>query len=245
MKLFGSLLVSLCLASAPAFAGTPQLIRGECNGDGLFNIADGIALLGFLFPAGPPPVLGCEDACDGNDDGALNIADVVTILNALFVPGSPPIPAPHPSCGADPTVDALDCAIDTPTCPPPGGSLPITLIAQGSFSGLPNGDFLATTSQTWGMLWTQHSSGVTPPPPVPPIDFTTDMVIGSIRDYGPGSTLTFISVDALPGFVVASLEVEQCPSPLPVVTMPFVFISVPLTPGALDVEESLAVPPCP
>lgn len=85
----------------PAAPGT-TFVRGDCNIDGSNNIADAVFLLSFLFPSvGGPPVLHCEDACDGNDDGALNIADAIRLLGALF--GSPSVPLPAPqACGVDP-----------------------------------------------------------------------------------------------------------------------------------------------
>lgn len=96
-------------------ASAPQFVRGECNGDTSFNIADAITLLGFLFPSGSPPSLGCRDACDANDDGGLDIADAVAMLGALF--GSPATPLPPPAtCGVDPAPDALDCLLVT-GCP--------------------------------------------------------------------------------------------------------------------------------
>ncbi|MGE3165550.1 MAG: hypothetical protein AB7O52_11635 [Planctomycetota bacterium] len=95
----------------------PPFVRGYCNPDSSFNIADAIALLAFLFPGVVPATLGCPDACDCNDDGSLNIADAVCLLGALF--GQPAMlpGAPHPNCGPDPTEpDALDCAAFT-QCP--------------------------------------------------------------------------------------------------------------------------------
>lgn len=86
-------------------------VRGDCNTDMSFNIADVIYLLGFSFPgSGMPNVLNCEDACDCNDDGALNITDAICLLAGLFnVPAIPPAP-PQGSCGPDPMADALTCA---------------------------------------------------------------------------------------------------------------------------------------
>ena len=79
----------------------PVFVRGDCNDDGTSNIADAIALLGFLFPTGAPTVILCDDACDGNDDENLDIADAVAILGALF--GTPAVPLPAPGvCGPDP-----------------------------------------------------------------------------------------------------------------------------------------------
>ena len=93
------------------------MVRGDCNNDGMNDIADPIYLLAFLFPQpGSPTMLNCEDACDGNDDSMLDIADPVAILASLF--GSPaiPLPEPYPNCGVDPTLDGLDCSLENP-CP--------------------------------------------------------------------------------------------------------------------------------
>ena len=79
--------------------------RGDCNIDGGFNIADIVHALNILFLGG---TFVCADACDMNDDGLMNIADPVYGLADLFSDGDSP-PPPHGSCGADPTVDALDC----------------------------------------------------------------------------------------------------------------------------------------
>lgn len=93
-----------------------EFVRGDCNADGAYNIADAVRLLNFLFPAMPPaPALDCEDACDCNDDGTNNIADAVCMLNGLFGGVTVPPAAPHPGCGLDPTADSLTC--DTFPCP--------------------------------------------------------------------------------------------------------------------------------
>ncbi len=84
------------------------LQRGDCNSDGSFDISDPVFLLGQLFIFGSPATE-CRDACDANDDGGNDISDSVYMLGALFVSGSPQPEAPFPDCGADPTVDTLDC----------------------------------------------------------------------------------------------------------------------------------------
>jgi len=87
--------------------GTP-FRRGDANGDGLLDIADAIATLGFLLSGG---AMNCADAGDSNDDGLVNIADGITVLGTLFSGGgAPPAPGPN-TCGIDPTDDALDCEI--------------------------------------------------------------------------------------------------------------------------------------
>lgn len=94
-----------------------QFVRGNCNADGAYNIADPVTILGYLFPAMPPaPSLVCADACDCNDDGALNIADAICMLSGLFGMSTVPPAAPHPACGLDPPGTSLGCA-SFPPCP--------------------------------------------------------------------------------------------------------------------------------
>ena len=90
-------------------------MRGDCNGDGGFNVADAVFLLGYLFVLNVP--LPCADACDVNDDGALDISDPVNFLTHLFVGGAAPAPPNvNTGCGADPTPDdPLECTAGT--CP--------------------------------------------------------------------------------------------------------------------------------
>ncbi len=94
-------------------AGVGGFVRGDVNDDAGINIADAVALLAGLFTGGAIP---CNDSADANDDSSVNIADGVYILANLFS-GGPGMPAPSgPSCGSDPTSDALDCANYT-SCP--------------------------------------------------------------------------------------------------------------------------------
>lgn len=83
-----------------------DFVRGDCNQDGVINIADPVRSLNVLFLSGVQT--DCEDACDANDDGNYNIGDPVYVLTALFAGG--PLPAAPVSCGPDPTVDALGCS---------------------------------------------------------------------------------------------------------------------------------------
>lgn len=95
----------------------PAFERGDCNDDGMVNIADVVFLGNYLFPgSGGPSVVACFDACDGNDDGSLNIADAIRSLSSLFGTPAMPLPAPSGSCGADLTMDMLGC-VGTANCP--------------------------------------------------------------------------------------------------------------------------------
>ncbi|MEM7166648.1 MAG: hypothetical protein AAF581_14365 [Planctomycetota bacterium] len=80
-------------------------IRGDCNGDGVNDLADVIFMLSLLFAGGV--VSSCDAACDSNSDGLMNLGDVIYALTHLFAMGPPPA-APYPGCGIDPT-GALPC----------------------------------------------------------------------------------------------------------------------------------------
>lgn len=83
-------------------------MRGDANNDGTLNIADSIWVLNYLFQdAEVPP---CLDASDANDDGGVDIGDAIYIISWQFSRGPQP-PAPFLSCGPDPTMDSLDCAV--------------------------------------------------------------------------------------------------------------------------------------
>ncbi|HIA26742.1 MAG TPA: hypothetical protein EYN79_01250 [Planctomycetes bacterium] len=107
---------------APAAVGAniisaPEFVRGDTNASGGLNIADAINLLCCIFPTMCTGYCPCDDASDVNDDGnPPDIADAIYLLNYLFPPPAPPPPAPFPSCGVDPTPDALGCA-SFPPCP--------------------------------------------------------------------------------------------------------------------------------
>ncbi|MEM7167710.1 MAG: hypothetical protein AAF581_19825, partial [Planctomycetota bacterium] len=107
---FGHLMEDETATATFAMVGQ-QFVRGDCNADGSYDIADAVRALNFLFPPMPPATpLPCEDSCDCNDDGAINIADAVCMLNGLFGTVTVPPAAPHPGCGLDPTSgDALSC----------------------------------------------------------------------------------------------------------------------------------------
>ncbi|OUU21439.1 MAG: hypothetical protein CBC13_08940 [Planctomycetia bacterium TMED53] len=91
-------------------------VRGDCNRDSSVDIADGIAILAYLFQS--QPVGGssgpCLDACDVDDSAGggnpgIGIGDAVYVFTYQFAGGSPP-PAPFPSLGIDPTTgDGIGC----------------------------------------------------------------------------------------------------------------------------------------
>ena len=91
----------------------PRFIRGDCNNDATFNIADVIFHLFWLFASGPPPP--CQNACDFDSGLSSDVADAVMMLSTLFSGGGPPAP-PWPNCGTDP-LDPVSPDCLNPICP--------------------------------------------------------------------------------------------------------------------------------
>jgi len=80
--------------------------RGDANSDGNLDIADAIAILGYLFGGGE--ALSCMDTGDANDDGNIDIADAIAVFGHLFA-STGDLPDPFTECGTDPTEDELGC----------------------------------------------------------------------------------------------------------------------------------------
>lgn len=78
-----------------------QFLRGDADGDGIFNgLADALFSLAFQFQGGPSPV--CMEAADSDGDSTFNgLSDSLWTLTHQFQ-GGPPPPAPYPACGSDP-----------------------------------------------------------------------------------------------------------------------------------------------
>ena len=78
----------------------------DWTGDGTVDISDPVSLLRHLFLGGAASP--CAAAGDADDGGSLDLTDAVLVLDHLFQGGPPPA-SPFPSCGIDPTPDALGC----------------------------------------------------------------------------------------------------------------------------------------
>jgi hypothetical protein len=83
-----------------------EILRGDVNNDARVDVMDPITLTNWLFNS--TGTISCLKAADENDDGRVDIADIIFLNNYLYMGGPPPL-APFPSCGADPTSDALSC----------------------------------------------------------------------------------------------------------------------------------------
>ena len=97
------------LAASPLLAqGSQVFLRGDTNSDGIVDISDAVATLGFLFQgSGGVP---CLAAADINDDGAVDVSDPIVLLDYLFRGGNV-IPSPYPACAPDPEPEGLGCAL--------------------------------------------------------------------------------------------------------------------------------------
>lgn len=91
-----------------------DFIRGDCNDDGIVNIADGVWIINELFLSGPSSV--CPAACDANADGMRDQSDAVYIWNYRFLGGAPPS-APFPACGESLDADDVALGCDGGSCP--------------------------------------------------------------------------------------------------------------------------------
>jgi hypothetical protein len=94
------------LAQAYNCGGGVVFKRGDANCDGAFDIADAIAILGYLFSS---KTVKCLDALNANDSASVDIADAVYLLGYLFTHGPQP-PAPFAAPGTDTTPDNVECA---------------------------------------------------------------------------------------------------------------------------------------
>lgn len=102
--------------SSPPIESTPRFKRGDCDGDGAFNLSDAIFLFSHLFQGGAVPT--CLAACETNGDGVLVLADGIFFLSHLFRGGAAP-PDPYPECERSSAPSDLDlgCAREPLDCP--------------------------------------------------------------------------------------------------------------------------------
>jgi hypothetical protein len=83
-----------------------RFVRGDADGSGKVDLADGLATLSSLFVG--DRLLGCLDAADANDDGSVAIADAIHTFTFLFV-GGVTLAAPYPACGVRSGPGGLGC----------------------------------------------------------------------------------------------------------------------------------------
>ncbi|MEM7167309.1 MAG: hypothetical protein AAF581_17745 [Planctomycetota bacterium] len=114
--LVGLSAVAVDLADA-AVGLTPAIdlpfLRGDCNQDGIVNIADVVWTISGYITMPPIGDQGqCAEACDTNEDDSIDISDVIYTLSYRFTGGPEPVNQ-FPTCDVDP---GADCA-NNPGCP--------------------------------------------------------------------------------------------------------------------------------
>ena len=92
---------ALCVAfGAPTLVAQPDFLRGDCNQDGVIDIADAVNVWRIRFAGAPQP---CIAACEADGNGIFNgLVDGLYLFFYVIDGGSPP-PAPFPDCGPDPS----------------------------------------------------------------------------------------------------------------------------------------------
>lgn len=96
------------------FSDTPSVtfLRGDCNDDGIVNIADGVWIINELFLSGPSSP--CAAACDANDDDMIDQSDAVYIWNYRFLDG--PAPQGGLECQTSDDAGDVDLGCDGGSC---------------------------------------------------------------------------------------------------------------------------------
>jgi hypothetical protein len=91
---------------------TQAQLCGDCNEDGMVNVADVVYLMNYCFIGGPPPVN--PDSAEADGYQFLNIRDAVYLRNYLFSDGPiPTCPATHPEYQS--SLEPADTVIIPPT----------------------------------------------------------------------------------------------------------------------------------
>jgi hypothetical protein len=98
----------------PVREDAPRLfLRGDGDASGEVDLADAVAILGFLF-LGAPARLSCSAAADTDGDGRLGINDPLLLLDHWFLGTAPPQTIECAPAEAYST--SLDCSDPGPAC---------------------------------------------------------------------------------------------------------------------------------
>ena len=86
-------------------------------------------------------------------------------------------------------------------------SIPFETIDQGQTSYFDYGDpsflgadMVITDQQTWAWFWAQHTSSLSPPPPIPDINFKNEMILVTMLGYqtsGSGPSIEISSIEEI------------------------------------------------
>ena len=90
-----------------------DIVRGDCNQDGINNIADAIFTIGTMFYGYSDS---CHAACDANRDGMVDVSDAMYTINYQFLDGPAPS-APYPACGTSTSAGDIALGCVSGFCP--------------------------------------------------------------------------------------------------------------------------------
>ncbi len=88
--------------------------RGDADGDGKYNVTDGVLIVQNIVGNIPPRFPGCPAILDANGDGTNDVSDGLYLLNFVFMKTAPAPPAPFRACAIDPN---SNCTADS-NCQP-------------------------------------------------------------------------------------------------------------------------------
>lgn len=87
------------------------------------------------------------------------------------------------------------------------------------------------SDKVWAALWSEINGGITPPPPVPPVNFETDMVVGVFLEAKPSGGYGVELRAERAGAELRAIYAETVPdtgmTQITVITMPYALLSVP------------------
>jgi len=118
-------------------------------------------------------------------------------------------------------------------------TIPMVTIQKGNFSGIHQPlQVTVSDEKEWEALWKKHTSIQSPPPPLPAVDFSTEMVVGLFAgDKTTGGYDVEISKVELKDLDLLIFYVEKNPAPggmaIQAVTQPFHIVKVPKHDGPI------------
>jgi hypothetical protein len=148
------------------------------------------------------------------------------------------------ACGdAPPVVD------DTPPAPP-AVTTEVAVVATSQQSSWEEVlEVMVTTTEDWAAAWNHLHDGVSPPPPMPEVDFTTQRVMivtAGSRPNG-GFTLTHERTEVVGDTLVLDVTLgvpgASCMTTM-ALTSPALALAVPLVPAAVVVRRAEQVREC-
>lgn len=146
---------------------------------------------------------------------------------ALFLAGCLPKGGGEPGC---------------PVCPKEAMPVDLETIDRGTHSGVRDARKLVIRDAlTWGALWSEHTFGQVPPPPLPPVDFAREMVIAVFLGEKPtsGYAAEIVEIRLTAEGLLVRVKATIPPSGVPllqVLTQPFHIVKVPRYDGPVAFE---------